>query len=93
MIFDPFTGLPFPNNILPSARLHKGALNVIDKYLPLPDFRQLDPLDFTARRAVPSIIGAHQYFGRLDHNFSSKDKVFGRFARRQIGLAGESDQS
>lgn len=80
VIYDPIAGLPFDRNIIPSSRLHKGALNVIDKYLPLPDFQQLDPLDFTASRAIPSIVGARQYFGRVDHNFSSKDKVFGRFA-------------
>ncbi|MBL8236516.1 MAG: TonB-dependent receptor [Bryobacterales bacterium] len=79
-IYDPLTGIPFSGNILPASRQHPGALNVIDKFLPLPDFQQLDPLDFTVSRAVPSIIGARQYFGRLDHNFSSKDKVFGRFA-------------
>lgn len=80
VIFDPLTGTPFTNNVIPASRLHKGALNVIEKYLPLPDFQQLDPLDFTARRAVPGIIGARQYFGRLDHNFTSRDRVFGRFA-------------
>lgn len=79
-IYDPVTGIPFPGNIIPSSRQHPGSLNVIDKFLPLPDFQQLDPLDFTASRAVPSVIGARQYFGRLDHNFSTRDKVFGRFA-------------
>lgn len=80
VIYDALTGQPFDRNIIPASRLHKGAQGVIDKYLPLPDFQQLDPLDFTASRAIPGIIGARQYFGRLDHNFSSKDKVFGRFA-------------
>jgi hypothetical protein len=80
VIYDPLTGLPFADNILPAARLHPGAQNVVSKYLPLPDFQQLDPLDFTASRAIPSVIGARQYFGRIDHNLSSKDKVFGRFA-------------
>lgn len=79
-IYDPLTGIPFSNNIIPANRQHPGSLNVISKYLPLPDFQQLDPLDFTASRAVPSVIDARQYFGRLDHNFSAKDKVFGRFA-------------
>ena len=79
-IYDPLTGIPFNGNLIPANRQHPGALNVIDKFLPLPDFQQLDPLDFTASRAVPSVIGARQYFGRVDHNFSSKDKVFGRFA-------------
>jgi hypothetical protein len=80
VIYDALNGTPFAGNIVPASRQHPGSLNVINKYLPLPDFQQLDPLDFTARRAVPSIIGARQYFGRLDHNFSSKDRVFGRFA-------------
>ncbi|HUQ93672.1 MAG TPA: TonB-dependent receptor [Bryobacteraceae bacterium] len=79
-IYDPLTGTPFPGNIVPQARLHPGAQNVINKYLPLPDFQQADILDFTARRAVPQVIGSRQYFGRLDHNFSGRDKVFGRFA-------------
>ncbi len=79
-IYDPLTGIPFNGNLIPANRLHPGALNVIDKFLPLPDFQQLDPLDFTASRAVPSVIGARQYYGRLDHNFSGKDRVFGRFA-------------
>ncbi len=80
VIYDPLIGQPFPNNIIPSARLHPGAQNVIKQYLPLPDFQQLDPLDFTVSRAIPSIIGARQYFGRIDHNFSGRDRVFGRFA-------------
>ncbi|HUQ93930.1 MAG TPA: TonB-dependent receptor [Bryobacteraceae bacterium] len=80
VIYDPLTGVPFANNIIPTGRLHPGSLNVIEKYLPLPDFQQLDPLDFTASRAIPSKITARQYFGRVDHSFSSKDKVFGRFA-------------
>ncbi|MCC6589860.1 MAG: TonB-dependent receptor [Bryobacterales bacterium] len=80
VLFDPLNGVPFTGNILPASRLHKGAQNVINTFLPQPDFQQLDPLDFTVRRAIPSIIGARQYFGRLDHNFTSKDRVFGRFA-------------
>ena len=79
-IYDPLTGIPFSGNIVPASRQHPGSLSVIDKFLPLPDFQQLDPLDFTASRAVPSVIGARQYFGRLDHNFSTRDRVFGRFA-------------
>ncbi len=79
-IYDPITGLPFANNVIPTNRLHPGAQNVIKQFLPQPDFQQLDPLDFTVSRAVPSVIGARQYFGRLDHNFSSKDRAFGRFA-------------
>jgi hypothetical protein len=80
VLFDPLNGTPFSGNILPASRLHPGAKNVTDRFLPQPDFQQLDPLDFTVRRAIPSIVNARQYFGRLDHNFTSRDRVFGRFA-------------
>ncbi|MCC6858692.1 MAG: TonB-dependent receptor [Bryobacterales bacterium] len=78
VIYDALTGMPFGNNQIPSSRLHRGAQTVIEKYLPMPDFQQTDILDFTARRTIPVPINSNQYFGRIDHNFSEKDRVFGR---------------
>lgn len=80
IVFDPNTGTPFAGNMIPKTRLHPGAQTVMNQFLPKPDFEQADILDFTARRAVPQVINSNQYFGRLDHNFGSRDKVFGRFA-------------
>lgn len=80
IIYDPLNGVPFSNNVLPQSRLHPGALNVISKYLPLPDFQPADVLDFNVRRAIPQPSDGNQYFGRVDHSFSDKDKVFGRIA-------------
>src|SRR5262249_30235048 len=57
-----------------------GAQKLISQYLPLPDFEQADPLDFTVRRPVARPITSNQYFGRFDHNFSTFDKVFARIA-------------
>ncbi len=79
LIFDPNTGVAFPNNIIPASRLHPGALNVI-KLIPAQQFQQADILDNTNRAAVPSIISQNQYFARVDHLFSESDKVFGRIA-------------
>ncbi len=39
IIYDPVTGHPFPNNIIPQNRLHPGSTNVIEKYVaqsPIP---------------------------------------------------------
>jgi hypothetical protein len=80
VIFDPLTGDPFANNVIPQSRLHPGALNLLDLYVPSADFRQPDPLDFTARKAVDQPISPNQYFGRIDHYFSGSDRVFGRLA-------------
>jgi hypothetical protein len=80
VIFDAYAGLPYPGNIIPPSKIHPGAKNVIDKFLPRADFQQLDPLDFTARKSVNQPITTNQYFGRVDHYFSSSDRMFGRLA-------------
>ena len=80
VIFDAYTGLPFANNIIPQTRIHPGAKNVIDKFLPHADFQQLDPLDFTARKSVNQPITANQFYGRVDHYFRPEDRIFGRIA-------------
>ena len=54
IIYDPDTGVPFPNNTIPRNRIHPGALSVLDKYVPRAQFVQSDPQDFTARATVPS---------------------------------------
>lgn len=86
VIYDAFTGDPFPNNIIPKSRLHPGALNVLNQFVPRADFRQADPLDFTARKAVPQPVDVHTYFTRIDHYFSERDRVFGRLAWDRSGL-------
>ncbi len=80
LIFDPDTGLPFANNVIPTSRLHPGALNLLNAYVPQAQFRQADPLDFTARAAVDQPVSPNQFFGRVDHYFGAKDRVFGRLA-------------
>ena len=85
IIYDPVTGNPFPNNIIPQSRLHPGALNVLEKYVPKAQFRQADPLDITAREAVDQPTNTNTYFGRVDHYFSDRDRVFGRIAIDRSG--------
>ena len=80
LIYDPDTGVPFANNVIPPSRIHPGALNVLNKYVPKAQFVQADILDFTARATVPTPTNVNTYFARVDHNFSDKDRVFGRLA-------------
>jgi hypothetical protein len=65
IIFDAYTGVPFPNNIIPTSRLDPGALKVLNTYVPHPQFRQPDPFDFNATAAVPGT-GAQQAFQTSD---------------------------
>jgi hypothetical protein len=80
LIYDPFTGDPFPNNQIPASRLHPGAQNILRLYVPQPMFIQEDPLDFTARAAVRQPTNVNTYFARVDHHFSEKDRFFARLA-------------
>ena len=86
IIYDPTTGEPFRDaqgritNIIPPSRINKNAQNFVNKYLPLPDFSPLDILDTNVIRSVPNILYQNQFFGRVDHQFSSKDRIFGRIA-------------
>jgi hypothetical protein len=86
VIYDPVSGDPFPNNVIPQNRLHPGALNVLEKYVPRASFVQTDPLDFTARAAVNQPVNTNTYFGRVDHYFGDNDRVFGRLAMDRSGL-------
>jgi hypothetical protein len=90
VIFDPYNGQPFANNVIPQSRLHAGSLNVMNLYVPKADFRQTDPLDFTANKGVLQPINPNQYFGRVDHYFSDADRIFGRIAVDRSSLTSNN---
>jgi outer membrane receptor protein involved in Fe transport len=78
IIRDPYTGLPFAGNIIPSNRMSPEAQRLL-QYIPLPNRAGL----------VTNYVGLtsaqedeNQFFVRLDHNFSSNDSLFLRMAYR-----------
>jgi hypothetical protein len=72
--------------MIPASQIHRGARNVLDQFVPRAQFVQADPLDFTARAAVPQPVDVNTYFVRVDHNFSDRDRVFGRIALDRSNL-------
>ncbi len=80
LIYDPDTGVPFPNNTIPASRIHPGALKVLDTYVPHAQFVQSDIQDFTARASVPTPTDVNTSFVRVDHTINENNRVFGRFA-------------
>ena len=89
IIYDPGSGLPFRddtgriNNIIPPSQIDRNAQNFVNRFLPRPDFTAEDPLDINVRRLVPAVLDQNQYFARLDHIFSSQDRIFVRYARQR----------
>lgn len=80
IVFDPFTGDPFPNNVIPPTRLHPGIVKSILPIVPRAQFQTADPLDINFRRPLANPLTVDQIFGRLDHHFSERDRIFGRLA-------------
>ena len=85
IVYDPFTGDPFPNNMVPADRHHPGIVNNFlnsGGFVPQADFRNPnnDPLDFTRRQGVTDPLTVNQYYTKIDHHFSDKDRIFGRMA-------------
>jgi hypothetical protein len=74
---DPRTGRPFPNRIIPQDRMDQNALKLINLY-PSPN-TSIGNLNFTS--AFPTKQSWREELIRIDHNFSDKIKLFGRYAQ------------
>ncbi len=83
-IVDPLTGAEFAGNIIPSNRISPVAKEFM-KFWPEPQRVNANPLTginytgFEQRK-----LDDDQAFVRVDHNFSEKDKIFGRYAFNDV---------
>ncbi|MDQ2975795.1 MAG: Plug and carboxypeptidase regulatory-like domain-containing protein [Acidobacteriota bacterium] len=79
-IFDPLTGAQFPGNRIPSTRLNQAAVALLNLY-PQPNTSSLTagrgPNQFAV--TTPNILNTRQETVRIDHNFSSTQRLTGRY--------------
>lgn len=79
-IIDPVGGAPFAGNIIPQARLSATA-RALTSFWERPQTTLADPLTgFNYTGAGRQAIDDEQYYVKVDHNFSSSDKIMGRYA-------------
>ena len=79
-IVDPLTGVEFTNNIIPANRISNVAKELM-KFWPEPQRINANPLTGVNYTGFESrSTDDDQIFVRVDHNFSEKDKIFGRYA-------------
>ena len=71
---DPLTNQPFPNNVIPTARLDPVAQNFTTDFLPLPN---LAGNRYSYNVSLPYT--DDQFTGRLDHNFSARSRLMLRY--------------
>jgi hypothetical protein len=79
-IVDPLTGTPFAGNIIPATRISPTAKALIP-FLQNPQRVNADPLSGVNYVGEGNVkLDDDQRYVRIDHNFSDKDKIFGRYA-------------
>ena len=76
-IVDPATGLPFPNNTIPTSQLSTTSLAIQDKLIPLPNYSSGGATNFFGAQVVPTDI--NQYTIRIDHRINEKNQLWGRW--------------
>jgi hypothetical protein len=83
---DPLTGQPFPNRMIPASRLNATSAKIQEEFFPQPNLGGPDALvnNFGFTHPFPSDLFEARYPQiRIDHNFSQKNSIFGRWIRRR----------
>ena len=75
---DPQTGLPFPNQVIPSGRIDPAARAVMDFFYPLPNLSPLANGFGRFQEFVPKTRERHRGDIRLDYQPSGNDSIFAR---------------
>jgi hypothetical protein len=92
-ILDPTTGQPFPSSRIPASRISPVSQKTQDFFYPLPNFGAAGLQSGNWRGQLP----AHGYThfdhvdGRIDHNLSEHDLIFGRFSYRRLPVIGQNN--
>jgi Carboxypeptidase regulatory-like domain/TonB dependent receptor len=82
-IKDPTTGLPFPNNQIPSNRITQLSKNVLQYLFPLPNRGSPNTIANNYVQNFPTPISSNQGDLRIDRNINSKQTAFARFTWKQ----------
>ena len=80
-IKDPKTGQPFPGNQIPTSRFDTTAAKLIPLW-PEPNGVGAGRTNYIAN--PPSTATKNTIDTRVDHNFSDRDKIFGRFSHQVL---------
>lgn len=82
VVRDPFTGTPFPGNVVPTSRFNNVARAVLPFY-PVPNFGAgIRSEDGNFRENRVANISSDQWDLRVDHSFNTRHTVFGRYTKK-----------
>ena len=80
---DPLTGLPFPNNQIPSNRISSVSSKVLSQVYPLPNFDSGSTFA-NYRTLIPTPITTNGYDVRIDHYITPTQQIFGRWSWKTL---------
>jgi hypothetical protein len=88
---DPTTGQNFPNNTIPAARISPVAQKSQEYFFPLANFGPPTLQAGNWRSVNPTIGVTKTMDGRIDHNISERDSLFGRFSYKRVNAQSSSN--
>lgn len=86
-LYDPNTGAangsgktPYPNNVIPASEISPVSRKLL-QYIPLPNLvvAGAEPLTLNYIYSAPTDYNSNSFDGRIDHNFSDKNKLTVKF--------------
>jgi hypothetical protein len=84
-IVDPLTGIPFPENKIPTARLSSVALKMQDLFFPLPNTGPADEFQSNWQGVRKNQPFKTQVETRIDHKLSDSNSLYGRISWNRGG--------
>jgi hypothetical protein len=93
ILYNPATGTPYANNVIPTAQLSTPALNLLkllQPYAPNNVTAQNQGLINNYTAGGTGVFNSNQWDVRGDYNISQKVHVFGRFSRFTDTLTGKT---
>jgi hypothetical protein len=92
-VMDPFTGAPYPNNIIPSGSactstkdcINPVAVNLLTNYYPLPN---VNGNGYNYQTLQPTPSSTNGWDLRLDHNITSNQQIYARFSWKNLVTDG-----
>ncbi|SPE26783.1 conserved hypothetical protein [Candidatus Sulfopaludibacter sp. SbA6] len=83
-IFDPITGLPFPNNVIPTSRLNSSSANLLN-YYPQPNF----PGSTRYNYQIPlvGITNQDNVNTRISETINAKNQISGGFSYQRMNAS------
>jgi hypothetical protein len=78
VINNPYTGVAFPNNVIPSNMLNSAAVTWQNMFYPEPNYGTADNYIANFRGTYPQHVYTNRYYLRSDYAFSQSNSMFAR---------------